>query len=89
MVEVLTRIRRWDPVGLEAMGAPEDEYECLVGPITSAIRGGATASVLANAVASHIADHFGTHPDGSLDFATDILQWHSTWPDRVTLRDAE
>lgn len=89
MLEVLTRVRTWDPVGLEAMGAPADEYECLVGPISSAVRRGVTAGALAEAVASQVADHFGSRPDGSLDFATDLLQWHSTWPDRVTLGDAD
>ena len=84
MAEVLIRVRRWDPVGLEAMGAPKDEYECLVGPISSAVRRGVTARELADAAASQIADHFGIRPDGSLAFATDLIQWHSTWDDRVT-----
>lgn len=89
MSEVLTRLRRWDPVGLEAMGAPEDEYECLVGPITSALRRGATASDLAVAVTSQIADQFGTRPDDSLPFATELVRWQSSWPDRVTISDAD
>jgi hypothetical protein len=77
MAEVLLRVRRWDPVGLDTIGAPEDEYECLVGPISSALRRGDSVSELAAAVESQVAEHFGVEPAGSLAFAEDLIRWQA------------
>ncbi len=31
--ELRDAVNEWDPVGLIELGAPVDEYECLVGPL--------------------------------------------------------
>ena len=44
------RVTAWDPIGLIAIGAPPDEYDRLIGPITSGLRQGVTSDGLAAAL---------------------------------------
>jgi hypothetical protein len=49
-------LNQWDPLG----GSPEDEYDCLVDHIVSALhRGMASSSNLARLIKVELNDHFG------------------------------
>jgi hypothetical protein len=47
----------WDPIGVG--GAPEDEYDCLVAHIVSALHQGKTEQDIAAVISSELTDHFG------------------------------
>ena len=78
MSDVRARVWQWDPIGLAETGAPEDEYDCLVGPISSALRRGASAAELSTTLDSHISDHFGAAATGTPAFVEELVKWHST-----------
>lgn len=58
-VELQELINEWDPVGLLALGAPSDEYDCLVAPTLSQLANGISPAELAALLGAHIKDHFG------------------------------
>ena len=89
LADVRARVWRWDPIGLAEMGAPKDEYDCLVGPISSALRRGVSAAELSSTLDGHISDHFGVAATGTPAFVDDLVKWHTTPSGRVTSRDAD
>lgn len=74
--EIQGRIWAWDPVGLAGMGAPEDEYDCLVGPVTGSLREGLPADVLASRLRLHVLAHFGSQPRDLEAFVADLIRWY-------------
>ncbi len=80
MAEVRERVWTWDPIGLAEMGAPDDEYDCLVGPISSALRRGVPAGELASTLEAQVSDHFGVEATNTPAFAEDLVKWHTTRP---------
>lgn len=74
--EVRVRIWTWDPIGLAQIGAPEDEYDCLVGPVTGALRECLSAEEMAARLHLHVIDHFGVEPTGTEAFSVGILAWY-------------
>ena len=74
--EVRARIWTWDPIGLAEMGAPEDEYDCLVGPVTGALREHLSADVMADRLRLHVIDHFAVEPSGTEAFSDGIVAWY-------------
>jgi hypothetical protein len=76
--EIRVRIWAWDPIGLAGLGAPEDEYDCLVGPVTGALREGLQADVLAGRLRGHVLAHFGSQPRHVEAFVADLIPWHSS-----------
>jgi hypothetical protein len=74
--EVRARIWTWDPIGLAEMGAPEDEYDCLVGPVTGALREHLSADDMADRMRVQVIDHFGVEPSGTEAFSVGILAWY-------------
>ena len=77
---LLDLIDAWDPVGLLKTGAPKDEYDCLVGPILSQLKGGATPKQLTAWLHSHIAEHFGVPSTDAGAFAERVCAWHRAQP---------
>lgn len=68
----------WDPVGLASLGSPADEYDCLVGPIASALVHGVPPRELAARLRTEISDHFGVHPPSTTArFASEARFWYS------------
>ena len=63
-------------MGLAAMGAPEDEYDWLVSPISDWLRENLTPANLAERIGHELA----THPAGRglvhLDFAEGLVAWY-------------
>jgi hypothetical protein len=73
--ELHRRVGVWDPIGLLALGAPEDEYDCMLGPLVSGLRDGLTPSQLAQLLRDQFAGHFGEEPSNSEQFAAQITDW--------------
>lgn len=69
MREMRDLINQWDPIGLLEMGAPDDEYECLVGPVLTRLSKRSSPQDLAVWLKSHITDHFGLAPSPAEPFA--------------------
>jgi hypothetical protein len=74
--EIRVRIWAWDPIGLARLGAPEDEYDCLVGPVTGALREGLPADVLASRLGGQVLAHFGSQPWEIEAFVADLIRWY-------------
>lgn len=74
--EVRARIWAWDPVGLAEMGAPEDEYDCLVGPVTGALREGLSAEDMAARLRAHGTEHFSAQLGGTQAFSESLIAWY-------------
>lgn len=70
------RIWSWDPVGLAEIGFPDDEYDCLVGPVTAGLRQGLGPEALAERLDAFIADHFGVDATNTAIFASDTVAWY-------------
>jgi hypothetical protein len=68
----------WDPIGV-ADCAPQDEYDCLIGPLLNRLNAGADQSAIGQFLRRELTSHFG------LDLAADetdavaerIVAW---WP---------
>jgi hypothetical protein len=74
--EIRARIWAWDPVGLH--GAPDDEYDCLIGPVTGGLREGLTPGVLAQRLGAFIGEHFGVNPPPDTElFAEKTTTWYA------------
>lgn len=74
--ELSRRIVGWDPIGLIALDAPSDEYECLIAPVVSGLREGLAPRQLAQVLRDRIVEHFGVEPSGIDRFAVEITEWH-------------
>ena len=76
--ELRNAVNAWDPEGLIGIGAPEDEYECLVGPLMRMLEKGSDPEEIANYLNQHLPDHFGgSKPKESQRFAKGIVEWFS------------
>jgi hypothetical protein len=49
----------WDPLNLSKIGAPRDEYDCLLGPLMRHLEQGSTDNVVSSFLAHEFTDHFG------------------------------
>jgi hypothetical protein len=77
--DLRSRLDAWDPIGIDP---PPDECDCLHGPITHALRGGASADALAQVLHDQLVDHFGLGADvdvGEAAMATELVAWFRTW----------
>ena len=74
--ELRGAVNDWDPIGLIELGSPEDEYECLVGPLMRMLEKDSCPEEIASYLTKHIPDHFGVSPpDGAQEFAEGIVNW--------------
>jgi hypothetical protein len=79
LAEVRALVWDWDPVGLASLGSPRDEYDCLVGPIASALVHGLSSRELAARLRTKISDHFGVQPPSTTArFASEARVWYAT-----------
>src|SRR6266705_4959133 len=49
----------WDPIGVMSVGAPRDEYDCLIGPLLTLLQSGGTATDIQSYLRKEIVEHFG------------------------------
>jgi hypothetical protein len=79
--ELRARVWAWDPVALVDFGPPEDEYDCLVTPISGWLRADLTPEAMADRLQHELASHFGSSPPAdTLDFATSVVVWYQAQP---------
>jgi len=79
--DIRARVWAWDPVGLAEFHPPEDEYDCLVTPISGWLRADLSPDAVANRLGDELSSHFGTNPpDDTLDFSTAIVAWYHAEP---------
>src|SRR5436190_21775407 len=80
--ELQDLVNEWDPIGLIQAGAPEDEYDCLVGPILRRLEDHTPVHEIAAFLDHEMVDHFGvTGVTGSLAFAVGVEAWYAErWP---------
>jgi hypothetical protein len=80
--EMTQMVNAWDPIGLIEMGAPLDEYDCVVGDVMRALERKDSSEQLANFLRAHIAEHFGLPPSDPSPFAVQAVAWYaSRWPE--------
>jgi hypothetical protein len=72
---VADRIVEWDPIGLIGIGAPLDEYDCLIAPVLGGLKEGLSPRELAAALDSFIESHFEVEAAGTAEFAAAIVAW--------------
>lgn len=73
---VRERIWAWDPVRLVDLGVPDDEYDCLVGPVTGGLREGLSPAALSGRLEAFVRGHFGQVPQDAYEFANSIVNWY-------------
>ncbi len=77
MADVRALVWDWDPVGLASLGSPPDEYDCLVGPIASALVRGVPRD-LATQLRTEISEHFGVQaPATTARFWLEARSWYA------------
>jgi hypothetical protein len=66
----------WDPIGV-ADHAPDDEYDCMIGPLFTRLYGGGDRSEIRKFLWHELEDHFGLDPrDQDIDGVADrLLTW--------------
>jgi len=88
--QLLYRIRRWDPLGFEAIGAPPDEYDSAVTPIATALRRSPDPDHVAAAAGAFLREHYGwggARDDDSLrSFAVELVELYRSRMDRPARR---
>lgn len=84
--QIQTAIRslllEWDPIG----GVPEDEYDCMIGPLHGQLSKGATAEEVAAWLGAHNDEHFGLTPEPETDSALAqrlVAAWQNIEPSRA------
>lgn len=76
----------WDPIGVADL--VDDEYDCLLAPLSTRLAQDATRASLAGFLRSALHDHFGLDPDrcGTDAFVARLLGWAATWPAGTSTR---
>ena len=60
--ELRVLMTEWDPLGVVPLGAPADEYDCLVGPLMRLLEQDASAEELSAFLEREFSEHFGMAP---------------------------
>lgn len=78
-------LNEWDPIGVRPkLGGPEDEYDCMLGPLLTLLSGGASETEIGSFLRAELSGHFGLDPGYSQPetFAARLLAWWSVERDR-------
>jgi hypothetical protein len=79
--ELRDLVNEWDPQGLLNAGAPEDEYDRLVGPLLRRLEAKEAPEQVAVFLTSEMAEHFGMGVPDALPFAIRAHAWCTErWP---------
>jgi hypothetical protein len=80
--ELRQLVNRWDPIGVTSLDGPEDEYDCLVGPVLRLLEGQAGAEAIAAYLAREVSEHFGLNFTGVQEFSCIVQTWYDgNWQD--------
>jgi hypothetical protein len=74
-------LNEWDPIGVfPHLGGPDDEYDCLYGPLMDHLHAGAPAQQIAAYLRSELTDHFGIDPTHANveQFAERLSSWFAS-----------
>ena len=76
--ELRDLVNTWDPIGLIAIGAPQDEYECVVAPVLRLLEQGASQEAIVSYLAGECSDHFGAPiaESSAREFAARAKTWY-------------
>ena len=80
-------VNEWDPIGvMDDPGWPQDEYDCLVGPLMRMLEDHASPKKIVSVLQREIQDHFGLDTK-HLEFvpvATRLSEWFQAhWADTI------
>jgi len=75
--ELQARVVEWDPLGVVAAGAPEDEYDCVTGPLLRMLAEGATEREIESYLNSDFNDNFGVRVQHARQFAQATRAWYN------------
>lgn len=73
-------LNEWDPIGVApGLGGPEDEYDCMLGPVLTLLSGGSDEREIASFLRAELSGHFGLDPNYAQPerFAGRVLAWWS------------
>lgn len=73
-------LNEWDPIGVAPeLGGPEDEYDCMLGPLLTLLSGGSSEPEIGSFLRAELSSHFGLNPSYSQPekFAGRVLAWWS------------
>jgi GrpB-like predicted nucleotidyltransferase (UPF0157 family) len=73
--ELEALVKAWDPIGLIALGAPVDEYACIVGPTLSLLQRHASYAEIARYLLTEFRDHFGVTIADPAPFVERAVAW--------------
>ena len=76
--ELRAMVIEWDPLGLIAMHAPQDEYDCVLPEILHRLQDGIPATQMSKQLFRHRSDHFGASPEAlaTLKFCRRAVHWY-------------
>jgi len=78
--ELRALVNKWDPIGLIEAGAPEDEYECIVGPLMRMLEDRSSQAAMSSFLSKEFDEHFGVPIDDPSDFVRSAAAWYAaTW----------
>ena len=72
----------WDPIGAISIGAPRDEYDCLLGPLLRLLEENASEEQIFQFLDNQLRSHFELPGiTTTRDFANVVKSWYdSKWP---------
>ena len=74
--ELRNLVNDWDPVHLISEGAPEDEYECVVGPLIRLFEQSSPSGNIASFLECEFEEHFGVPGVDATAFAETASAWY-------------
>jgi hypothetical protein len=79
MSDVRALLLEWDAIGVADEPSCQDEYDCMIGPLLSHLRGGSDAVFIRDWIARERIDHFGLNKDNGRDraLADKLVLWWS------------
>jgi hypothetical protein len=79
--ELRDLVNSWDPIGLIDVGCPEDEYDCVVGPLMRRLEEDESTSKITKYLETEFRDHFGCEARDVFEFVARAKKWYSErWP---------
>jgi len=76
--ELRALVNTWDPIGLIAAGAPEDEYECIVGPLMRMLEERTSQAMMSSFLLREFDEHFEVPIGDPSGFVRSAADWYST-----------
>jgi len=83
--ELRELVNAWDPIGVIGIGAPLDEYDCLIGPLLRMLESGESDKAIVAYLHREGTEHFGVVLHNADAFAVQAKDWYEQrWPRATT-----